>query len=122
MVAIKTKKKNFHASKREYVVGKKTSTRYNSQKFLFQRQLQNGEKTERLWLVYSESKGSVFCAPCLLFVSNVSFFGDEILNDWKNATKRVSEHENSSVHKECALNLKERANIRGRIDHEMTLQ
>lgn len=36
--------------------------------------------------------------------------------------KRVLEHKNLSVHKECVLNLKQRAKIRGRIDHELTLQ
>ncbi len=115
------KEKDFPGSKREYVVGNKISTRYLHIS-LFQRKLKNGEKMERAWMIYSESKGSVFCAPCLLFGSDVSFFGKEGFNDWKNAKKRVLEHENSSVHKECVLNLKQRAKIRGRIDHELTLQ
>lgn len=121
------KDKNFRQSKREYEVGGsggKTITRY-LRASLFERQLQNGEKSKREWMIYSESKGSVFCAPCLLFRSdNSSSFAKEKegFNDWKNATKRVSEHENSKEHKESVLKLKERANIKGRVDHELTDQ
>ncbi len=75
---------------------------------------------------YSKSKGSVFCAPCMLFgeggESNVSSFPKEGFDDWKNANYRISEHENSMSHKQSVLNLKERTNILGRVDHELALQ
>jgi hypothetical protein len=117
------KDKNFQRSKREYEVGKKTVTRYLHAS-LFERKLQNGEKSERHWMIYSETKGSVFCAPCLLFGSDNSSFGKEKegFNDWKNAAQRVSEHENSREHTESVLKLKGRASIKGRIDHELTVQ
>ena len=51
----------------------------------FTRVLKNGEVVTRDWLVYSSSKTSVFCFPCILFSSEGSIklcaSGD---NDWKN--------------------------------------
>ncbi len=54
--------------------------------------------------------------------SNVSSFTKEGFDDWKNAHHRISEHENSMNHKQSVLHLKERANIPGRVDHELALQ
>jgi len=91
---------------------------------LFERKMQNGEVANRLWPVYSESRASVFCAPCLLFgcYSENSFSNSHGFNDWKNAKQRIEEHENTRSHKQCVLNLKERANFFGKIDHELTVQ
>ncbi|XP_050338288.1 zinc finger MYM-type protein 5-like [Bactrocera neohumeralis] len=41
---------------------------------LFERQLLNGEKVSRKWLIYSKSTGCVFCGPCLLFNDGESQF------------------------------------------------
>lgn len=38
-------------------------------KNIFYRKMKNNEIKERNWLVYSESKGSLFCGPCLAFGS-----------------------------------------------------
>jgi len=50
----------------------KVHYRYCSSK-LFYEILLNGEKVKRNYLVYSESTGSVFCAPCKLFGSTSVF-------------------------------------------------
>ncbi|XP_018362132.1 PREDICTED: uncharacterized protein LOC108760585, partial [Trachymyrmex cornetzi] len=83
---------------------------------LFERKLLNGEKTLRTWLVYSESKGSVYCAPCLLFDGESSFASKDGFSDWKNAVIRMSDHENSKQHQSCLKSLKDRASNFGRID------
>lgn len=90
---------------------------------LFERQLLNGEKVPRKWLIYSESTGHVFCGPCLLFNGGESQFDrKEGFNDWKNSNYRVSTHENSSTHKISVLLMNERSNTLGRIDHALTIQ
>ncbi|XP_053593385.1 zinc finger MYM-type protein 5-like [Microplitis demolitor] len=71
-------------------------TRFCSTK-LFKRIMKNGEVKPRAWLIYSETKVSVFCAPCLLFGNNneTNAFTGEGFRDWKNSKARVEGHENS---------------------------
>ncbi|KYN00128.1 Zinc finger MYM-type protein 1 [Cyphomyrmex costatus] len=64
-------------------------------KSLFTRTLKNGDTQLRSWLVYSESKLCVFCAPCLLFDKESQSAFKNGLNDWNNIHKRVQDHENS---------------------------
>lgn len=93
-------------------------TRYFSTSF-FHRTLLNGEKTLRPWLVYSGSKGVVYCAPCILFGGESSFANDGF-NDWKNAGHRIAHHENSNAHHNCSTQFKDRAQIQGKIDTDIT--
>jgi hypothetical protein len=90
-------------------------------KAMFTRELLNGEKCARSYLVYSVSKGSVFCGPCRLF-GGVSQFAEEGFHDWKNANARISDHENSSEHRSCIMALKQRGNVLGRIDTKLVVQ
>jgi hypothetical protein len=60
--------------------------------------LLNGEKVRKNYLVYSESSGSVFYAPCKLFGST-SVFLTVGFSNWKHAEKRITSHENSQTHK-----------------------
>jgi hypothetical protein len=91
---------------------------------LFQRKMHNNEISNRLWLIYSESKKSVFCGPCLLFgcYGQNSFCNSDGFNDWKNASVCVGQHENTQDHKKCILSLKDRASVIGKIDHDLTAQ
>lgn len=93
-------------------------------KNIFYRKMKNNEVKERNWLVYSESKGSVFCGPCLAFgsIENRTQFGEEGFNDWKNAEVRVAHHENSQNHKSCILALRARGMIHGNIQCSLTAQ
>lgn len=88
-------------------------------KSLFFKNHQNGEIKNRTWLVYSPSKGCVFCVPCMLFgqfdVSNAFCNG---FNDWKNANQRVLEHENSLNHKNSLGKLKI-SGVKGRVDVQL---
>lgn len=109
---------DFSNSKKEYTDGR---TRYLSQS-LFQRELLNGEKISRPWLVYSASKGTVFCVACLLFASDCAFNGKDGFNDWKHAGFLVAKHENSRKHKECICIMEERGNTDNRIDKDLIAQ
>ncbi|XP_044591536.1 zinc finger MYM-type protein 1-like [Cotesia glomerata] len=98
-------------------------TRYCS-KSLFQRTLKNGEIQRREWLIYSETKGSVFCVPCLLFGRSVetNAFTGEGFRDWKNLKARLEGHENSDFHKTNVSYFKARAVIHGRVDQRLIKQ
>lgn len=109
---------NFSGTKRDYNDG---TSRWLSES-LFVRRLINGERVPRSWLVYSVSKGSVFCAACLLFDVDCSFNGETGFNDWKHAGVRVNEHENSKNHKKCMLTLKQRSDTKNRIGHDLVIQ
>ena len=89
---------------------------------LFERKLLNGEKSQRIWLVYSPSKGSVYCAPCFLFDGESAFADKDGFRDWKNASLRVSTHENSAKHQSCVKSLKDRATALGRIDKALIVE
>lgn len=66
-------------------------------KSLFERKFKNGEVHERKWMIFSESKGSVFRGPCFAFnTKERSQFDDkDDFNDWKNGESRACHHENS---------------------------
>lgn len=110
---------DFQSSKRNYP----DQSRFLS-KTLFDRKMTNGEINHRSWLVYSESKGAVFCGPCLAFgkSSTSQFHSKDGFNDWKNAESRVSHHENSPAHKSSIIDLKARSIAMNRIDNNLLKQ
>lgn len=91
---------------------------------IFQRKMKNNEVKDRNWLVYSESKRSVYCGPCLAFgpLEYKTQFENDGFNDWKNAEHRVAQHENSARHKSSILSLKARSAIDGRLDNLLQVQ
>lgn len=62
---------------------RKTTTRYVSGD-VFRRVLRNGEIVKREWLLYSKSKGSLFCFVCRLLSKKESKFSASGFNDWKH--------------------------------------
>ena len=84
--------------------------------------LKNGENSSFLWLVYSPSKGSVFCVPCLLLDPNSSFKCTNGFTDWKHSTPLENEHENSQNHVNNLLKLKDRSHTKTRIDKKLKSQ
>jgi hypothetical protein len=85
---------------------------------LFERKLLNGDIVQRDYLIYSPSQGSDFCAPCKLF-GGTSQFGT---SDWKHASDRVNEHENSSAHRDYVLKFKARGSDLCKIDKQFLTQ
>lgn len=114
---IQNEKADFTSSRKLYSDG---SMRYLS-KNVFKRKLLNGEEVHRPWLVFSESKGSLFCVACLLFSTNDSIFNDsDGFSDWKHSVERILIHENSRFHKQSVADLKQRANKCGQINEKLT--
>lgn len=73
--------------------------RYFSKKW-FYRNLSNGEKVRRQWLMYSEVKNTVFCFPCLLFSNDTRKcpFSNNGFNDWQHLNPYIPDHEKSKSH------------------------
>lgn len=107
---------DFLNSKRTYSDGNRFLT-----KKLFQRVLKNNEIKHRSYLIYSKSKGCVYCGPCRLF-GGESQFATDGFNDWKNGVRRLNEHENSLDHRTCVFSFMNRQASSSRIDKQMTLQ
>lgn len=90
---------------------------------IFRRKMKNNELRDRTWLIFSESKGSVYCGPCLAFSSSTTQFDSQNgFNDWKNAEARVAAHESSEGHNASVLALANRSALQGRIDEALVLQ
>jgi len=115
---------NFSKSKRAYIKIQKgvnkTYYRYFNLSYL-QVTLKNGEKLKRDFLMYSESKGVIFCCPCLLF-GNKSAFATTGFSNWQKAEERILEHTNSSNHRSNIIKMKDRGNTLGRIDNNVVRQ
>nr|XP_047141318.1 zinc finger MYM-type protein 1-like [Hydra vulgaris] len=68
----------------------------------YNRKLANGETFCRRWLVYSDSKNSVFCFCCLLFDNNSkSNLVSDGFKKWRHLTETLGIHENSVSHMKC---------------------
>ncbi|XP_042386692.1 zinc finger MYM-type protein 1-like [Zingiber officinale] len=72
----------------------------------YKRQLPNGEKSDRRWLVYSISMDKIFCFCCKLFKTQrttmkLGHLADEGYKDWKNISRCLSLHETSKDHIDC---------------------
>lgn len=89
---------------------------------LFKRRLKNGEVQPRSWLLFSESKGAVFCIPCLLLGHKTNSFTMDGFRDWKNARSGVEGHDNSNTHKTNVSCLKSRGNAASRLNNALIHQ
>ncbi|WZZ83715.1 zinc finger MYM-type protein 1 isoform X1 [Brassica napus] len=69
----------------------------------YTREIRNGEKQDRQWLVYSKVKDKFFCFCCKLFTQdrNASQIATSGYNDWRNLSKMLKEHEKSHKHIIC---------------------
>ena len=89
----------FEKSTRHFTnsTGKERSRKLTNQWFI--KTQKNGEKVVREWLIYSQSKGSIYCFVCKLFAysSTSSFVQDPGFSNWKHPELLVS-HENSKDH------------------------
>ncbi|KYN19390.1 Zinc finger MYM-type protein 1 [Trachymyrmex cornetzi] len=70
--------------------------------------LPNGEKVERNWLIWNRSKSAFFCLPCRLFTINTmnrsylcSPGGYSKNLVWKKLYERLQSHENNKDHIQC---------------------
>lgn len=68
--------------------------------------------------MYSESKGSIFCVPCLLF-GEISSFATKGFSNWKRVEQRIKEHSDSSKHRSNLLTMKNRGMVNNRINQHL---
>lgn len=111
------KESDFSKSKHEYKDG---TTRRCTSAF-FQRKLANNDIIDRDYLVYSESQGTLICAPCTLFGGASDLAGPRGFSDWKHP-ELIAAHENSSGHRDCVLSFKNRSSTLTRIDGKLFTQ
>lgn len=57
--------------------------------------------------------------PCVLFGGQSGFASKLGFNDWIHAAQCISEHENSSSHRDCTITFKTRANDLSRVDKKL---
>ncbi|GBP85060.1 Zinc finger MYM-type protein 5 [Eumeta japonica] len=66
--------------------------------------LVNGEKLDRRWIIYSQTKDAVYCFPCRMFgLENTKSGSSEGVCDWKHLGDYLKSHESSRQHKDCML-------------------
>ncbi|XP_013784629.1 zinc finger MYM-type protein 5-like [Limulus polyphemus] len=73
----------------------------------FKRKLLNGELIHRRWLMYSNSADAVYCSACKLFTlptATSSGLAKEGIQDWKNISAKLSEHEQGKDHTDAMMN------------------
>ena len=74
----------------------------------FFRDLRNGEKSLRTWMVYSPSREALFCFCCRLFSTGLSSFSADVgFTNWWKLNPKVYEHEASTSHAQAFLKWKE---------------
>jgi len=94
--------------------GRKRS--FNSR--LFYTTSPNGESQNRQWLLYSPSKGSVYCFYCVLMRSNKDkFCTAEGFSSWENVNERIKLHEQSKSHVNSILGARNFRSENACIDH-----
>lgn len=88
--------------------GRKFSNSY------FFRILPNKEKIERFWLLYSETKNSLYCFCCKIFndsdLKSVRLSDESGYNDWQHLSEHLNIHEKSKLHIENVLKLLDLSN------------
>lgn len=100
--------------------GRKYSRHLSEANFYLQKA--NGIKEKRQWLIFSETTIKVYCYTCKLFSKKSTQLSRNGCCDWKNITKKISEHEQSMDHKRAMCSFCERLNTKGRIDNEIVIQ
>lgn len=66
--------------------------------FHFVKVLSNGEEIPRRWLLYSETKDSLFCFCCFCFDRNSRTSFKSGFRDWYHLSESIKSHENSCAH------------------------
>ena len=89
---------------------------------MFERKLKNGEILKRSWLCFSPSVGKLFCVYCKLFSDMSSNFTRDGYGDWKNASRRLEEHEKSMDHIKAVRNFTTRSKTVDVIDLNLEKQ
>ncbi|KAM7152033.1 zinc finger MYM-type protein 1-like isoform 1-T2 [Macrochelys suwanniensis] len=88
----------------------------------YSREIPNGDKVERPWLMYSKTQKAAYCFCCKLFQSNVpAILGSTGTKDWKNLARNLSCHEKAANHQRAFHRWKElemRLRLKATIDDQ----
>ena len=86
----------------DYVFPKNDHGRHFYRKY-YKREMKNGDKQDRSWLLYSKISDKAYCFCCKLFGRDqeVNQLSSKGFNDWKNVRLRLSQHETSHHHLVC---------------------
>ncbi|GAB1602327.1 uncharacterized protein LOC115212883, partial [Argonauta hians] len=113
---------SYPESKRTYILNNAEQCRYFKNTMFFTKQ-ENGEKELRRWLIYSPSKGTVFCFFCTLMLSQQDCFSkEEGFNNWKKADEKMKAHETSRAHRDSVLKLNLRCKGSCHVDKNLESQ
>lgn len=83
----------------------------------------NGQSQSRKWLLYSPSRGSVYCFHCTLMSANKDAFSQPSgFSSWQLAGKKIKTHEQSARHKESVLAVCTRKNVLAGVDQGLQQQ
>lgn len=121
----RNRKDNFKSSQRLRDPNHPNENRYRFfQRSLFFGRQANGEKYFRNWLLYSPSKGNVYCFCCKLFGTALhkSHFSTDGFCDWKNATISIRLHESSNEHHLAMIAYLARSSNHDRVDSQLQQQ
>jgi len=80
----------------------KNSVKRHFSHLYYTREMGDGAKQDRCWLVYSKVLNKIFCFRCKLFnQGDNSQLTSTGFSDWRNVLKRLKEHESSREHNLC---------------------
>ncbi|XP_042320469.1 zinc finger MYM-type protein 1-like [Sceloporus undulatus] len=97
----------------------KDSVKRSFHRMYYWRDLPNGDKLERPWLMYSKTQNAAYCFCCKLFQPNTLFaLCSNGTKDWRNLARNLASHEKTPYHqrafcswKELEVRLKLKVNI-----------
>ncbi|XP_020667850.3 zinc finger MYM-type protein 1 [Pogona vitticeps] len=86
----------------------KDSVKRSFHRMYYWRELPNGDKLERPWLMYSKTQNAAYCFCCKLFQPNtLSALCSNGTKDWRNLARNLASHEKTSYHQRAFCNWKE---------------
>ncbi|XP_062836369.1 zinc finger MYM-type protein 5 isoform X2 [Anolis carolinensis] len=86
----------------------KDSVKRSFHRMYYWRELPNGDKLERPWLMYSKTQNAAFCFCCKLFQPNTLFaLCSNGTKDWRNLARNLSSHEKTPYHQKAFCSWKE---------------
>ena len=88
----------------------------------FEKRLKNGQTVMRSWLVYSKSKGYIYCFVCKLFSKCQTSLTTGRVSGWMNVLRTLENHEDSIEHNRVMLCWITRKSNKNTVDQQLEEQ